>query len=178
MVASKYCSEMYHATPETQVDLITQVSFRVLIFLQTDDSYHHPEDLEHFDKHESIEAEEQRRERKFTGLSEKEMVDLLQASVVNGKTSQNTKENTSGDAEASVNDTSPKQSVQIPAGEQEILQQALSAAKPKYTRDTPPEELEPSEKYADALKNRESQAEWGKGKDGYKRPKTPADKMR
>lgn len=44
--------ELYHNTPETQ----------------TDDSYNHKEDLEHFAKHEKIEEEEERRERKAEGL--------------------------------------------------------------------------------------------------------------
>ncbi|PWN52787.1 hypothetical protein IE53DRAFT_404967 [Violaceomyces palustris] len=44
--------EIYHSTPETQ----------------TDESYTHKEDLEHFAKHDKIEAEEERRERKAEGM--------------------------------------------------------------------------------------------------------------
>ncbi|KAH8090260.1 hypothetical protein HD553DRAFT_346791 [Filobasidium floriforme] len=44
--------ELYHNTPETQ----------------TDESYTHPEDIEHFAEHEHIEAEEDAREREFEGL--------------------------------------------------------------------------------------------------------------
>ena len=44
--------EIYHNTPETQ----------------TDSSYNHPEDIEHFAKHEKIEQEEEQRERKAEGL--------------------------------------------------------------------------------------------------------------
>lgn len=44
--------ELYHNTPETQ----------------TDEAYNHKEDLEHFAKHEKIEEEEERRERKAEGL--------------------------------------------------------------------------------------------------------------
>ncbi|ORX36292.1 hypothetical protein BD324DRAFT_628197 [Kockovaella imperatae] len=44
--------ELYHSTPETQ----------------TDESYTHPEDIEHFRHHAHIEAEEDARERKFAGL--------------------------------------------------------------------------------------------------------------
>ncbi|GAA5976246.1 hypothetical protein JCM10908_005429 [Rhodotorula pacifica] len=43
--------EQYHNTPETQ----------------TEDSYVHPEDIEHFMSHEAIEHEEEAREREFTG---------------------------------------------------------------------------------------------------------------
>ncbi|KAF8602313.1 hypothetical protein BDV93DRAFT_538376 [Ceratobasidium sp. AG-I] len=45
--------EMYHNTPETQ----------------TDESYNHPEDLEHFAHHEEIEKLEDERERKYEGLA-------------------------------------------------------------------------------------------------------------
>jgi hypothetical protein len=44
--------ELYHNTPETQ----------------SDESYTHKEDLEHFAKHDKIEEEEERRERKAEGL--------------------------------------------------------------------------------------------------------------
>lgn len=43
--------EQYHNTPETQ----------------TEESYIHPEDIEHFMSHEAIEHEEEAREREFTG---------------------------------------------------------------------------------------------------------------
>ena len=46
--------EMYHNTPETQ----------------TDESYNHPEDIEHFAHHEEIERVEEERERKYEGLAE------------------------------------------------------------------------------------------------------------
>nr|ODN87347.1 hypothetical protein L203_03620 [Cryptococcus depauperatus CBS 7841] len=44
--------ELYHSTPDTQ----------------TDESYTHPEDIEHFKHHVKIEEEEDARERKFEGL--------------------------------------------------------------------------------------------------------------
>ncbi|ORY23425.1 hypothetical protein BCR39DRAFT_582863 [Naematelia encephala] len=46
--------ELYHSTPETQ----------------TDESYSHPEDIEHFRHHQHIEEIEDERERKFEGLPE------------------------------------------------------------------------------------------------------------
>ncbi|WVR03980.1 hypothetical protein IAU60_000979 [Kwoniella sp. DSM 27419] len=45
--------ELYHSTPETQ----------------TDESYNHPEDIQHFKHHAAIEDEEDARERKFEGLA-------------------------------------------------------------------------------------------------------------
>ncbi|CAE6428497.1 unnamed protein product [Rhizoctonia solani] len=46
--------EMYHNTPETQ----------------TDESYNHPEDIEHFAHHEEIERVEEEREHKYEGLAD------------------------------------------------------------------------------------------------------------
>ncbi|KAF9524083.1 hypothetical protein CPB83DRAFT_861855 [Crepidotus variabilis] len=50
--------EKYHNTPETQ----------------TDESYVHPEDLEHFAHHEHIEHDEAEREAKFQGISMEEVL--------------------------------------------------------------------------------------------------------
>ncbi len=47
------CPEKYHSTPETQ----------------TDESYIHPEDIEHFSHHEKIERVEAERLAKFQGIS-------------------------------------------------------------------------------------------------------------
>lgn len=49
-------AEQYHSTPETQ----------------TDASYNHPEDIEHFAHHEKIEILEAEREAKFQGISVEE----------------------------------------------------------------------------------------------------------
>lgn len=48
--------EIYHNTPETQ----------------TDESYNHPEDIEHFSQHEAIEKQEIIKEAKFQGISVEE----------------------------------------------------------------------------------------------------------
>ncbi|KAG0707623.1 hypothetical protein DFH29DRAFT_796676 [Suillus ampliporus] len=48
--------EQYHSSPETQ----------------TDESYTHPEDVEHFAQHEAIEREEVEREAKFQGITVEE----------------------------------------------------------------------------------------------------------
>ncbi|KAF8640943.1 hypothetical protein AX17_000590 [Amanita inopinata Kibby_2008] len=50
--------EKYHSTPETQ----------------TDESYDHPEDVEHFAHHEDIERKEAEREAKFQGVSVEEVL--------------------------------------------------------------------------------------------------------
>ncbi|KAK2464743.1 hypothetical protein APHAL10511_003161 [Amanita phalloides] len=51
-------TEKYHNTPETQ----------------TDESYNHPEDLEHFSHHEKIEQDEVERLAKFQGISVEEVL--------------------------------------------------------------------------------------------------------
>ncbi|KAI0271468.1 hypothetical protein BC834DRAFT_859799 [Gloeopeniophorella convolvens] len=48
--------EQFHSTPETQ----------------TDESYNHPEDLEHFAQHEAIELKEAEKEAEFQGISVEE----------------------------------------------------------------------------------------------------------
>jgi nucleobindin len=45
-------------------------------------------------------------------------------------------------------------------------------------RETPPENLPPEIKYGGAAAEGRAKPEWGQGEDGYKRPKTAADKMR
>lgn len=51
-----YIVEQFHSTPETQ----------------TDESYNHPEDIEHFSHHEKIEIVEAEREAKFQGITVQE----------------------------------------------------------------------------------------------------------
>jgi len=58
--------EQFHSTPETQKD----------------DSYVHPEDLEHFAQHEAIERKEAEREAKFQGVSVEE---VLEAQNINAQ---------------------------------------------------------------------------------------------
>jgi hypothetical protein len=54
--------EQFHSTPETQ----------------TEESYTHPEDLEHFAQHEAIERKEAEREAVFQGVSVEEILKLQQ----------------------------------------------------------------------------------------------------
>jgi len=110
--------EQFHSTPETQ----------------TDESYNHPEDIEHFGHHEAIEREEARREAKFQGISVEEA--LAQHDP----------------------DAQPP--------------------KPKVTRVTPPEKLDPEVKYGGAKEEGRARPEWGSGDEGFKTPKTPAERLR
>lgn len=111
-------TEQFHSTPETQ----------------TDESYNHPEDIEHFSHHEAIEREEARREAKFQGISVEEA--LAQHDP----------------------DAQPKQ--------------------PKVTRVTPPEKQDPEVRYGGAKEESKGRPEWGSGDEGFKTPKTPAERLR
>ena len=55
-LAHIFSAEQYHSTPETQ----------------TDESYNHPEDVEHFAHHETIEILEAEREAKYQGITVEE----------------------------------------------------------------------------------------------------------
>jgi len=110
--------EQFHSTPETQ----------------TDESYNHPEDLEHFAHHEAIEREEARREATYQGITVEEALAQHDA------------------------DTQPQ--------------------KLKVTRVTPPEKQDPEVRYGDAKEESKHRAEWGAGDEGFKSPKTPAERLR
>jgi len=64
--------EQYHSTPETQ----------------TDESYTHPEDLEHFAQHQAIERKEAEREAKYQGVPVEEIL-KVQEDVINAAQKQN-----------------------------------------------------------------------------------------
>ncbi|KAH7886232.1 hypothetical protein F5I97DRAFT_1809392 [Phlebopus sp. FC_14] len=132
--------EQYHNTPETQ----------------TDESYVHPEDIEHFSHHEVVELQEAEREAKYQGITVEEALHAHD------------------------------EPVRTPPREEPVLKNqaegepvvADSAPRPKITRGAPPEKQDPSLKYKDIAKERDSQAEWGTGEQGYKQPKSPAERMR
>jgi len=130
--------EQYHATPETQ----------------NDESYTHPEDIEHFSHHERIEREEAEREAKFAGLSVEEILAAQQA------------------AEAAAQ----QQPVRVNPDDLHPAQQGIPPpARPPVIRMPPPEKQDPAVKYAAEKPNRE---EWGAGEQGYKTPKDASDRMR
>ena len=111
-------AEQFHSTPETQ----------------TDESYNHPEDIEHFAHHEAIEREEARREAMYQGITVEEAIAQHEP------------------------DTQPQ--------------------KPKVTRVTPPEKQDPEVRYGGAKEESKNRAEWGAGDEGFKTPKTPAERLR
>jgi hypothetical protein len=129
--------EMYHNTPETQ----------------TDESYNHPEDLEHFAHHEAIERKEAEKEAKYQGITVEEVLAAQEEALAHS--GEHSQEPVGVDSNAPANpNTKPP---------------------PKITRVTPPEKQDPSVKYQ-AVRDRK--AEWGEGTDGYKAPKEPVDRMR
>ncbi|KAG6336235.1 hypothetical protein ID866_2854 [Astraeus odoratus] len=128
--------EQYHSTPETQ----------------TDASYTHPEDFEHFAHHEAIEREEFEREARYQGISVEEAAHAHDEPAVRP----------------------PSEGNQVPIA----ADQAASAPKPKITRGVPPEKQDPAVRYRDIGKESVSQAEWGTGEQGYKQPKSPAERLR
>ena len=58
MLSAHNVAEMYHSTPETQ----------------TDESYNHAEDIEHFAQHEKIERDEAIKEAEYQGISVEEAI--------------------------------------------------------------------------------------------------------
>jgi hypothetical protein len=131
-------TEQFHNTPDTQ----------------TDESYNHPEDLEHFAMHESIERKEAEKEAEFAGLSVEEVLVSHEH-----------------DGEKPPPIPVSDEAASAPVGQDDRLA-------PKYTRVPKPEKADPVAKYLNAKKDSQAQGEWGEGDGGYKTPKNPADKMR
>jgi len=126
--------EEFHSTPETQ----------------TDESYTHPEDLEHFAHHEEIERKEAVKEAAYQGITVEE---ALQS-----------------------HEQPPQE--HAPAPSEGEGTPAEGSAKPKVTRVTPPEKQDPSIKFKNAKNEADRKGEWGTGSDGYKSPTNAGDKMR
>ncbi|OBZ78643.1 hypothetical protein A0H81_01274 [Grifola frondosa] len=124
--------EEFHSSPETQ----------------TDESYTHPEDIEHFAHHEQIEHQEAEREAKFQGISVEEAL----------------AQHEPHDEPAADNQPEPEVDTPPPA----------SGGIPKIKRPVPPEAQDPAQRFADA----KSDGEWGAGTGGYKPPKSPSDRLR
>lgn len=133
--------EQFHSTPETQ----------------TDESYTHPEDIEHFQHHEHIEREEAEREAKFAGLSVEE---ILAAQAAAEAAAQHM-----GSGETPQQQTGgSQQAIPPPAG-----------SRPPVVRVPPPEKQDPAVKYAGEKPDRD---DWGTGEKGYKTPKDASERMR
>ncbi|KAJ3572177.1 hypothetical protein NP233_g3255 [Leucocoprinus birnbaumii] len=135
--------EQFHSTPETQ----------------TDDSYTHAEDIEHFSHHESIERDEAERESKYTGVS----VEELLAAQKKAEEEQAAAKLHEAQQPINVDNLPPSQHGVPPP------------ARPPVVRVPPPEKQDPSVKYAGEKPHGE---EWGTGDKGYKTPKDAGDRMR
>ncbi|KAH9920215.1 precursor to secretory protein Ssp120 [Epithele typhae] len=136
---------------------------------QTDESYNHPEDLEHFAHHEKIEQIEAEREAKYQGVSVEEVI------------AQHEPHEHEHDAPppppAAGED--PHLMVQDPLNDQLNPPPADAAGKKyTYTRKTDPDAEDPAARYAKVKAEADNQGEWGAGTAGYKPPKTPVEKMR
>lgn len=146
--------EQFHSTPETQ----------------TDESYNHPEDLEHFAMHEEIEHKEAEKEAKYQGITVEEAIHQHE------------------EAAAEAQRKFDEYQAQVHQQDGEAGQQPLggSGRDPngtgmngkKVNRVSPPENAAPEVKYKDASDSKGQQAEWGAGDKGYKAPKNPSDRMR
>ena len=135
--------EKYHSTPETQ----------------TDDSYNHPEDIEHFSHHERIDRQETERESKFTGVSVEEL-EAAQAKV---------------EAEAEAEAEAVKRINEAPQPVGSNQQDGALPNRPPVIRVPPPEKLDPAVRFAGEKPHNE---EWGAGERGYKTPRDASDRMR
>ncbi|KAJ7204435.1 precursor to secretory protein Ssp120 [Mycena pura] len=156
--------EQFHSTPETQ----------------TDESYNHPEDIEHFAHHEEIERSEAVKEAKFQGISVDEA--LRSHEPLEGQPAAPAEGETDPEPVAAAQHpavvphphdeqiTPPEPVVEPPAD--------AVPGKPKVTRVTPPEKQDPSVRFKDAKTAGARKGEWGTGSEGYKPPTNPEDKMR
>ncbi|KAG6851406.1 hypothetical protein H0H93_005804 [Arthromyces matolae] len=139
--------EKYHSAPETQ----------------TDESYNHPEDLEHFAAHERIEREEAEKEAKYQGITVEE---ALQQHEHVDPPSPPASENNNSDSDPS-----------HPHAEQvEAIPPVEEPAIPKVTRVPPPEKQDPIERFKKASADAKSKGDWGEA--GYRAPSDPSDKLR
>ncbi|KAL0061505.1 hypothetical protein AAF712_011648 [Marasmius tenuissimus] len=151
--------EEFHSTPETQ----------------TDESYNHPEDIEHFAQHEAIERKEAEREAKYQGISVEEVIKQHEEAEA---------EHEHEAAPAGGKEEIPQQQV---AGdhphaeqveEQKGPEEPSTAPNPRVTRVAPPEKQDPAVRFRNAKAEAERKGEWGSGEAGYQRPVKAEDKMR
>jgi nucleobindin len=142
--------EEFHSTPETQ----------------TEESYSHPEDIEHFSNHEAIEWEEAHREARFQGISLEDL--LAQREVLPPPPPP------PGQPENAMDDQIVNE---LPQDNQQPLESIAPASTgPKFTR--PQAEKDPKIKYSKAAQEKASQPEWGTGETGYRAPRSPSEKLR
>ncbi|KAJ7116817.1 precursor to secretory protein Ssp120 [Mycena crocata] len=158
--------EEFHSTPETQ----------------TDESYNHPEDLEHFAHHEEIERKEAVKEAAYQGISVEE---ALQAHELPPEHEhEHAPAPTEGETIQTPEELAQHPIVPHPHDEQVVVDElpleppSPESPKPKVTRVPPPEKQDPSIKYKGAKSEGDRKGEWGTGSEGYKPPTNPSDKMR
>jgi hypothetical protein len=124
--------EEFHNTPDTQ----------------TDQSYIHPEDIEHFAQHETIEITEAEREAIFQGITVEEAL----AQHMNPAGSNNP----------------PTQ--QVNTDNQEVPK--------KIERIIPLEKQDPVVRFSQAKAESAAHSEWGTGNAGYTPPRSASERMR
>ena len=140
-------AEQFHSTPDTQ----------------TEESYIHPEDLEHFAHHEHIEHEEAEREAKFQGITVEEALQQHEP----------------------VPEGQQPPAAQPGEGAQQPIDGTFGgehpeAGVPRFTRLPDPDKEDPIERFKKAKAAGASAGadEWGQGEGGYKPPRSPADRMK
>jgi hypothetical protein len=124
--------EQYHNTPETQ----------------TEESYTHPEDLEHFANHETIEITEAEREAIYQGITVEE---------------------------ALAQHRNPAVSEEHPAQRANTDNQDVPK---KIERPISPELQDPAVRFREAKADSKVHGEWGTGEAGYATPKSASERMR
>ncbi|KAE9401915.1 hypothetical protein BT96DRAFT_991581 [Gymnopus androsaceus JB14] len=149
--------EEYHSTPETQ----------------TDESYNHPEDIEHFAMHESIELKEAEKEAVYQGITVEE------ALAAHEQAEKVYEEKIAAVAQQEGDEQQQQPlAVEHPHAEQVEPISPVEAPNPKVTRIPPPEKQDPAVKFRDAKAQAEAKGAWGDGNDGFLPPVEPGDKMR
>jgi len=173
--------EEFHSTPETQ----------------TDESYTHPEDLEHFAHHEEIERKEAVKEAEYQGITVEEALQSHEQPPQEHAPAPGEGEGAPAEGETvaeppvdgeqqPVEVRYPGAGVPHPHDEQIVVEPVVEppahvlpgSAKPKVTRVTPPEKQDPSIKFKNAKNEADRKGEWGTGSEGYKPPTNAGDKMR
>jgi len=141
-------AEGHHYDVESEFFLHHEEQFHNTAETQTDESYNHPEDIEHFAQHDTIERKEAEREAKFQGITVEEALAQHEEPVV-----------------------SDKHPAEHPTTEgQEIPK--------KYERQVPLDQQDPAIRFRQAKAESDAHGEWGSGEGGYKPPQSPSEKMR
>lgn len=113
---------------------------------------------EHFQSHERIELQEENKERLFQGLSE------LSAEEMH---------NLHDEEDAAISSRSVAAASAQVTGTDTPQTDSM-----KVTYQRPSKRPDPKEQLKGAVREANLKGDWGTGEDGYKRPKTPAEKLR